>query len=952
MNREERNWQAYTGPNLGYVMEQYERYTANSESVDPGFRELFRNWGGPGSVSGGILEKTQNSVSESGFDWNMLQKVATAGKLVWNIRTYGHLAADIDPQGLSPKAQTRLIEPAAYHLSQADLEAIPASLIWENAPADVRNSLEAIERLYQAYTGTMAYEFTHVHEESERDWLNKRVENGALTNESLTVEERTMLLERLIETEQFERFLHLTFVGQKRFSIEGNDALVPVLDETIRSFVRHGSRQIMFGMAHRGRLNTLAHVLGKPYSKIFAEFQHSPNKDIVPSEGSTGINYGWSGDVKYHLGADHDMEEGGQTVRLVLANNPSHLEFVNPVVEGFTRAAQEDREHPGFPKQDTSKAVAVLLHGDAAFAGEGIVAETLNFTRLAGYCNGGTIHIIVNNRLGFTTDSQDSRSTHYASDLAKGFEIPIIHVNADDPEACITAVRIACEFRIRFGKDFLIDLVGYRRYGHNESDDPETTQPVMYGKLRNHPTVSELYAKKLAQEGIVDEATMERMKQEAISRLQKAYEEMKQGDKSEAQSSRSENLLTQEAQSKEPETAVQLDRLKELNDALLKRPDGFKAYPKLQRILERRANAFDEGGKVDWALAETLAFATLLSEGKPIRLSGQDSQRGTFAHRHLVLHDAMTGDAFCPLHAIPQARASFAIYNSPLSEASVLGFEYGYNVLAPETFVIWEAQYGDFANAAQVIIDQFLAAGRSKWRQKSSLTLLLPHGYEGQGPEHSSARLERYLQLSGEENWTVVNLTRASQYFHLLRKQAMLTESEQARPLIVMAPKSLIRHPRVASAGSDFAEGKFQPVLEQSGSGNETSLVKRLIFCCGKVAIDLEEAIESEGKNNNWLHVVRIEQLYPFPANEINSVVRRFSNVVELVWLQEEPQNMGAWWFMEQQLRQIVPESAAVRYIGRSEHASTASGFHHVHESEQQRIISNALDQSLFDNDH
>lgn len=946
----DRLWRTYYGPNLGYVQEQYERYAADPESVDRSFRELFESWGAPplDAISG--AQEAPDAVSAGApFSAAMLQKAVAAGKLVWNIRTYGHLAADIDPLQLSATANTRLLEPETFGLGQADLLALPASLIWENAPASVATGWDAIQSLRQAYTQTTAYEFGHVHEERERDWLNKSVEQGVFSAKTLTVQEKEALLVRLVQTEQFELFLHRTFVGQKRFSVEGNDSLVPMLDELVRCVARQGSKHLLMGMAHRGRLNVLAHVLGKPYSKIFAEFHHSPNRDLVPSEGSMGINYGWTGDVKYHLGADRSVEEGeGRTVRLTLANNPSHLEFVNPVVEGFTRAAQEDRGNPGAPVQDESLAAAVLMHGDAAFAGEGIVPETLNFNRLPGYSNGGTVHIIVNNRIGFTTESHDARSTYYASDLAKGFEIPIVHVNADDPEACIAAMRMAAEFRAIFKKDFLIDLIGYRRYGHNESDDPDTTQPLIYEAVRKRPTVATLYANKLIAEGVLSGERVESIKQETLAVLQEAYEEMLAGEK-DADGKQGAVTVVQAEERKPRVTAVPIEQLRDINAELLKRPEHFHTYPKLQRILERRAKALEPSEKVDWALAETLAFATILAEGQPIRISGQDVQRATFAHRNLVLHDSKTGETYCPMHDLPQAKASFAIHNSPLSEASVLGFEYGYNVFAPETFVIWEAQYGDFANAAQVIIDQFLAAGRGKWRQKSSLTMLLPHGYEGQGPEHSSARLERYLQLSGEENWTVVNLTRASQYFHLLRKQAGLTLTEEARPLIVMAPKSLIRNPRVASPGSELSSGEFQPILEQNGLGGQPESVERIILCCGKVAVDLEEAIEGDTAADwSWLHVIRTEQLYPFPAEEIRAVLARFPNVKELVWMQEEPRNMGGWSFMEPRIREIAPEGAIVRYVGRRERSSTASGYQNVHSFEQRQLLANAMDRSFF----
>lgn len=952
MNRAQQPWQAYTGPNLAYIQEQYERYAADPASVEPSFRELFERWGAPPSREAEAGLPAVEAAPLPEYDMSMLEKVAATGLLVWNIRSYGHLAADIDPLDLSPAADTRLLEPATYGLTDADLEAMPARLVWEHAPAEVANAKEAIARLRRAYTGTTAYEFAHVHEAEERDWLNRRVESGLAESEPLTAQERKTLLRRLVETAQFESFLHRTFVGQKRFSIEGIDSLVPMLDETIRWVARDGGSHLLIGMAHRGRLNVLAHVLGKPYRTIFSEFHHAPNKDLVPSEGSTGLNYGWTGDVKYHLGADRSVEEEeGRTIRVVLANNPSHLEFVNPVVEGYTRAAQEDRTRPGYPVQDYGKAAAVLIHGDAAFAGEGVVAETLNFNRLRGYSNGGTIHVIANNRLGFTTDSQDGRSTHYASDLAKGFEIPVVHVNADDPEACIRAMRLACEFRARFRKDFLIDLIGYRRYGHNESDDPETTQPIMYGKLRSHPPVAELYARRLIGEGLIGEPDVEKLKREAQGKLQAAYEEMRRGGQQEPEGAKGLASAPGTAPA-EPDTAVPLDRLRAMNEALLKRPEGFHMLPKLQRILERRAGALDDGGKVDWALAETLAFASILADGKPIRISGQDTQRGTFAHRHLVLHDAATGESYCPLHTLPQAKASFAIYNSPLSETAVLGFEYGYNVFAPETLVIWEAQYGDFANVAQVIVDQFLAAGRSKWRQKSSLTLLLPHGYEGQGPEHSSARPERYLQLSAENNWTVVNLTRAAQYFHLLRLQAALTETEEARPLIVMAPKSLIRHPRVASAAAEFAEGRFMPIIEPSVPKAKPEQVERVVLCSGKVAVDLEETIEAEGAERfDWLHVIRVERLYPFPEAEIADVLRRLPHVRELVWLQEEPRNMGAWSFALPRLRHLAPEGAKVLYAGRPERASTASGYQNVHAREQRRLLEQATTRGGLDDD-
>ncbi|GGG14938.1 2-oxoglutarate dehydrogenase E1 component [Paenibacillus abyssi] len=940
-------WQTYYGPNLGYVQEQYERYVNDNTSVDREFQVLFEQWGAPPSRMNHVQEGgyTQPSRDEGQANLRWMQKVVDASKLVWNIRTYGHLAADIDPLGLSAASDTRLLEPESFQLSKEDLMAIPAEIIWENAHQDVANGWDAIEKLKAIYTKSIAYEFSHVHEQTEREWLNEQVEAVRLAQDSLTDEEKTSLLTRLVQAEQFEHFLHRTFTGQKRFSIEGMEVLIPMLDEMVKLFSSDGAEYILMGMAHRGRLNVLAHLLRKPYSKIFSEFHHAPNKDMIPSEGSRGINFGWTGDVKYHLGAKHAIKAGEVVkTRLRLANNPSHLEFVNPVVEGFTRAAQEDRSTSGYPVQNVSLAATILLHGDAAFPGEGVVAETLNFNKLPGYRNGGTVHFIVNNRLGFTTESEDARSTHYASDLAKGFEIPIVHVNADDPEACLTAVRLAAQYRSRFKKDFLIDLIGYRRYGHNEMDDPGTTQPIIYNKVNNHPSVTTLYSQCLIDEGLVTDEQMAEIKQEFVSRMEAANEKVKHNHLEDAD--HTDRLKPLVLQSPKLDTAVPLERLSAINEELLRWPDGFEIYPKLKRILQRRAGALDEGGQVDWALAETLAFATILEDGKPIRISGQDSERGTFAHRHLILHNAKSGENYCPLHQLPQAKASFAIHNSPLSEASVLGFEYGYNVYAPETLVIWEAQYGDFTNAGQVIIDQFISAGREKWSQISSLVMLLPHGYEGQGPEHSSARLERFLQAAAEDNWIIANLTSAAQYFHILRRQAAMLATDHARPLIIMSPKSLIRNPKVASPREAFSKGAFMEVVEQPGLAEKPEQVNRILLCSGKVAVDLEAMITNEQSAEadwSWLHIVRIEQLYPFPEQKVAEIIQRLPNVKELVWVQEEPENMGAWRYIEPRLRAIAPEHTEVAYIGRPERSSTASGYQNIHSFEQEHVLTLAL---------
>jgi 2-oxoglutarate dehydrogenase E1 component len=816
---------------------------------------------------------------------------------------------------------------------------LPPTIVWPGAnPAAGGTCLDAIARLRAIYSGPQGYDFDHVQDFTERAWLRDAVESGVFSA-PLTPEDRRALLRRLSQVEGFERFLHTTFSGQKRFSIEGTDLLVPMLDELIHDAALAGTREVLIGMAHRGRLNVLAHVLGKPYAAIFSEFHTAPDKELVPSEGSMGINYGWTGDVRYHLGASATVAEGEAApmpVRLTMANNPSHLEFVNSAIEGATRAAQERRDAPGPPLQHTDVALAVQIHGDAAFPGEGVVAETLNLSRLPGYQTGGTVHIVVNNQLGFTTEAWEARSTLYASDLAKGFEIPIIHVNADEPEACLAAIRLAQAYRRRFHKDFLVDLVGYRRWGHNEGDEPSFTQPLMYAAIAAHPTVRALYAERLAADGLVTPEEAAALLDQDQTTLRAAYDEAIAGHVAEAPAP-----LEPAPALASVATAVPAETLHSLNEALLAWPEGFAPVPRLERLLRRR-EALEKPGGIDWAHAETLAFASLLAEGVPIRLSGQDTERGTFSQRHLVLHDARTGVRFVPLQHIPQARASFAVYNSPLSEAAVLGFEYGYSVHAPDTLVLWEAQFGDFANAGQVLIDQFIAAARAKWRQHPSLGLLLPHGYEGQGPEHSSGRVERYLQLAAEDNLRVVNCTTAAQYFHLLRAQAALLGSGP-RPLVVMTPKSLLRHPRAAASLAELAAGHFEPVLDDTQAGVRSGVVERLVLSSGKVALDLAATLTGPTGQVDWVAVARLEQLYPFPADALQEVIAGYPHLREIVWLQEEPQNMGAWAYVAPRLQPLLPAEVPLRYVGRPERASPAEGLANAHATEQARIVEEAL---------
>ncbi|WP_342488269.1 2-oxoglutarate dehydrogenase E1 component [Cytobacillus sp. FSL W7-1323] len=929
--------QSFYGPNLGYVIELYEMYLENPESVDQEMREYFEVNGSPLQQTG--VAPVSLGAESTGVSPAQIEKTLSAIRLADFIRSNGHKAADIYPLVNREEKNVAIFDLSNYGLTEADLRAIPAHLICTDANIPLRDGLEAFEYLKNAYMDTLAFEFTHVDNLEEKDWLRRKVETNSLKL-NLQKPEKAKVYKRLTEVEEFEKFLHRTFVGQKRFSIEGLDTMVPMLDEIVSGSVANGTKTINIGMAHRGRLNVLAHVLGKPYEMIFAEFQHAPNKDLVPSEGSIGISYGWTGDVKYHLGLDKQIKAENTTVaNLTLANNPSHLEFVGPVVEGYTRAAQDKRTTDGFPEVNYDEALSIIIHGDAAFPGQGVVAETLNLGQLNGYNTGGSIHIIANNTIGFTTESYDSRSTRYASDLAKGYEVPIVHVNADDPEAVINAAKLAIEYRDKFHKDFLIDLIGYRRFGHNEMDEPMTTNPAMYNIIHKRPTIKELYGEKLKKDQYLSEEEVTAIHSEVAEKLQQAYDKVpdKQEDATELNPPETvENGIPS------IQTAVPLESLQQLNEELLKWPEEYKVFRKLSKILQRRKNGLEEVGKIDWGHAETLAFASIISDGTPVRLTGQDSERGTFAHRNIMLHDEVTGKSFSPLHQISTAKASFAVHNSPLSEMAVLGFEYGYNVSAPETLVLWEAQFGDFANSAQVMFDQFISAGRAKWGQKSGLVMLLPHGYEGQGPEHSSARLERFLQLAAENNWTVANLSSAAQYFHILRRQAAILNQEEVRPLVIMSPKSLLRNPTVAATAKDLSEGQFNSILEQSGLGEKKEQVKRIVFTSGKMAIDLEDKLK-DIEDKEWFHIVRVEEIYPFPFADITEVVKRYPNLEEMIWVQEEPKNMGAWNFVEPRLKHIAPDGVEVNYIGRRRRSSTAEGDPVVHKKEQQRIIEESL---------
>ena len=867
-----------------------------------------------------------------------MEKAVGASKHVRHIRDFGHRAAHLDPLGSEPPGDPTL-DPKFYRITDEDLETLPTLIIGGPIAERTANAKEAVAELRRVYCKTTGYDFGHVHEAEERFWLRDAVESERFAG-VMEPEDAKRLLKRLTRVDTFEKFLHKSFLGQKRFSVEGNDLVVPMLNELARTAASAGTPEMVLGMAHRGRLNVLAHVLDKSYSKIFNEFQQ-PEKGEASSAASRAGD-AWVGDVKYHLGIQGyhlAEEEADERVLVNLAPNPSHLEHVNPVVEGMARAAQEKRNAAGAPVRDEEASLPVILHGDAAFPGEGVSAETLNLSRLPGYRTGGTIHIITNNQIGFTTERRDARSTTYASDLAKGFEIPVVHVNADDPEACLAATRMAWAYREKFHKDFMIDLIGYRRFGHNEGDEPAYTQPVMYEKIRQHPPVRELWAKELEKRGVVTAEEAEGFVEEIQSRMEEIRKKPKE------ESNGDDDLETDQPYTplaKIPDTSLPAEKLLELNAALLERPEGFTPNNKLERMFEKTRGSLGESGdeKIDWAHAEALAFASILEEGTPIRLTGQDSERGTFSQRHLVLHDTETGEDFVPMQNIPQASASFAVYNSPLSETAVLGFEYGYTMNASDALVLWEAQYGDFANVGQPMIDQFIVSGQAKWGESSGLVMLLPHGYEGQGPEHSSARLERFLQLAAMANIRVANVTTAAQYFHLLRAQAMLKDN--LRPLILMSPKSLLRNPMAASGLKDFSEDRFHTVFDDAEARERAGEIERLILCSGKFYTELVGS-ESREEDGNTA-IARIELLYPWPDESIREIVDGYPNLREVLWVQEEPANMGAWSFVQPRLEELLGGELPVRYVGKPGRPSPAQGSARFHKEEHAEIVRAAFE--------
>ncbi|MBX5467091.1 MAG: 2-oxoglutarate dehydrogenase E1 component [Firmicutes bacterium] len=911
-------YQDVTDINRAYLLECYDRYQQDPAAVDPALAEYFARWGPPtwpdAPVQG--TDEARQTVADR------LQSWADA------LREGGHRAAAINPLA-PPPALPAALDLKTWGITQADLRALPASAIWPEAPPHL-DAAQAVDVLYRRYTGPIAFEYRHLADATAREFWRKAVESGQAEAQWPAAVRRTLLY-RLLQAGEFERFLHRTYPGQKRFSLEGTDVLVPLLEHLVRTAAETTEiRHVVLAMAHRGRLNVLAHLLGKPYAAIFAEFHHAPDKEAVPSEGSSGLNYGWTGDVRYHLGAENTVEEPNLVeMHLHLAHNPSHLEFVNPVVEGMARALQDRRDRAGAPEWDADRALPVTVHGDAAFVGEGVVAETLNLAALEGYQTGGTIHIVVNNQIGFTTTPEEGRSTPYATDLAKGFEIPVVHVSADDPEACLSAATLALTWRQRFHRDVVIDLVGYRRWGHNEGDDPAPTQPLLYRAIADHPDVASLYRDRLTGEGVVTAAEVEAWRREIQARLEAAYQQTPRLPPPAAPVP-----VPSDPAPRPP--AVLAETLTALNQSLFAVPPEFTLHPRLRRTLERRHDLTQSA--IDWGWAEQLAWATLLSEGIAVRLSGQDSQRGTFGQRHAVWHDAETGARYCPLQHLPDARAAFAVYNSPLTETAVLGFEYGYSVVAKGALILWEAQYGDFANVAQVMIDQFIAAGRAKWQQDSALVLLLPHGYEGQGPEHSSARLERFLELSADENWQVVQPTTAAQYFHLLREHAWASRT-RPQPLVVLTPKSLLRHPRAGATVAELTGGTFRPLLVD---GHDLAQVHQLLVTSGKLGLELAEQVALQPHPEQWA-VVRIERLYPFPDAAWRELLAQLPRLRAVKWVQEEPANMGALPFLAPKLSASLPPGVRFATVSRPPRPSPAEGFHTAHLAEAARIVQEAL---------
>ncbi len=915
------------GAQSGEFLKRVEELLAGADAF---YETIYEQFGLVGPVTAPVEEKIA-PVDEAAVPASdeMVRAIAAGMAMVSSYRRHGHLAATLDPLGVKPQGDPSL-SPRYYNLTPALLNSVPASVL----RVKVRGSTlaEALPRLRETYSSTIAYEIEHISNTAQREWLREYIESG-LHRRELTPERKAQVLQRLTKVETMERYFRKQFLSQKTFSIEGLDMMVPMLEEIISMLAEDGTQHVVLGMAHRGRLSTIAHVVNRPYEELLAEFEAGALKTAAPNPDDEADV---TGDVKYHHGADGIyVTPTGTKINVKLANNPSHLEAVDGVVEGITRALQTDHvSNP--PTLDFNTAAPILIHGDAAFAAQGIVAEVLNLQALTGYATGGTIHIISNNQVGFTTDPQEGRSTRYSSDLAKGYDVPIVHVNADDVEACIAAVRLAIDYRAKFSRDTVIDLIGYRRFGHNEQDEPMYTQPLMYEAIKTHPTVRELFAAQLVAQGVITTDDVKAMQEAANARIAEAHRNVRDGNQKKLIGQTKHASAYQEDLAN---TGVDRERLLRYADAVVATPPDFELNKKLQTQFARRKAALAADGEVDWGLAEGLAFASLIADGTPIRLTGQDVERGTFSHRHAVLHDMRTNQKFVPLQHIADAKASFEIYNSPLSEYACLGFEYGYGGVVLNSLVLWEAQFGDFNNGAQVIIDQFIAAGAAKWGQETRLTLLLPHGYEGAGPEHSSARLERFLQLSAEGNIRVANCSTAAQYFHGLRSQA---KSTQAYPLVIMTPKSLLRNRAAYGTLDELVNGSFRSVIDDPRFADDRRPVERLLLCSGKIYHDL--VADPGFAQMRKSAVVRVELLSPLPKAELLKLIASYPNLKRIVWVQEEPKNMGARAHVRRRLvEDLPPHITDIGYVGRPYRASPSEGYPGAHAVEQERIVRTAL---------
>jgi len=895
--------------NADYFEAAYRDWRENPDSVSDEWRQFFQGFelglGRPAGAPGIVAAEDQSHVASLIFAYrNIGYRVARSDPLAPDPGEHPDLG--LENFGLTERDLDREFDTGHLHMAQR---------------APLR---EIIEVLKQTYCGHIGVEYLHIQDVHKRRWLQAEME--LVRNKPSFSHARKMeILEKLIDAEVFERFIHTRYVGQKRFSLEGAETIIPAVHALVELAPEHGVEEIVLGMAHRGRLNVLANVMNKSYAMIFCEFEG----------GCLASTPGGSGDVKYHLGytSDH-ISRNGNRVHLTLTPNPSHLEAVNPVVEGRVRAKQRQRGDV----EKRQSVVPVLIHGDAAFAGQGLVAETLNLSKLRGYRTGGTVHFVINNHIGFTTGPDEARSSDYPTDVAKIIGAPIFHVNGDDPEAMVFVTELALRFRQSFGSDVVIDMNCYRRHGHNEGDEPAYTQPVMYRRIKSLPTVRQIYTRELIERGELKESEEERITEKFRSRLQRAFDHVRE-ERPPFKIQAFDDLWAEYSApySDDPvETAVPRDLIQEVADAIFTVPEGFHLNPKLARIVQKKHETVRAGEAIDWALAEALAFGTLLVEGTPVRLSGQDSARGTFSQRHSVWVDTESQTSHTPLNGIrPGEQARFCVYNSSLSEAAVLGFDFGYSLSEPRMLILWEAQFGDFANGAQVIVDQFLVCSESKWGRTSGIVMLLPHGYEGQGPEHSNAYLERYLQACAENNIQVCNLSTPANYFHVLRRQM---KRPFRRPLVIMAPKSLLRHPEAVSSEADLLRGSFQEVMPDSEPPG--SPARRVVLCSGKVYYDFLAGRRKEAVND--VACIRIEQLYPFPEQRILEAVARHAEAREVVWLQEEPENRGAWSFMFPRLLRLFPDKT-IRYAGRAPSASAATGSFQVHQSEQERIVAEAL---------